>query len=262
MRQTIGRLFGVTTRRPFPPFALERFDHWFAKRPPFRAAYRGRVMLWDDTFVRYYEPHVGQAAIKVLEAAGFEVVLPTHRKCCGRPAFSQGNLDEVARLGRHNIALLNQERGNTPIIFLEPSCYSMFVQDYRELKLPDLDRVAARCFLFEQFVENLLDREPHALTFNDLPARMMIYVHCHAKSLANTDYMYQLATRMQRRGDGGESEQGQNNAAAGRSLRHCLDEVTELRRQILRTADGDGAEIERARFVVRGFKHIAERFEV
>jgi len=199
MRQTIGRLFDVTTRRPFLQFAIERFDRWFAKRPPFRAAYRGRVMLWDDTFVRYHEPHVGQAAIKVLEAAGFEVVLPVGRKCCGRPAFSQGNLDEVAQLGRHNLALLNQERDNTPIIFLEPACYSMFVQDYRELKLPGLDRIATRCILFEQFVENLLDREPKSLIFNDNPARMMIFVHCHAKSLANTDYMYQLATRLPQR---------------------------------------------------------------
>ncbi|MGO8836148.1 MAG: FAD-binding and (Fe-S)-binding domain-containing protein [Limisphaerales bacterium] len=199
MRQTIGRFFGVTTRRPFLPFAPERFDRWFAKRPPFRAAYRGRVMLWDDTFVRYYEPHVGRAALKVLEAAGFEVVLPTHRKCCGRPAFSQGNLDEAARLGRHNLALLNEDRGNTPIIFLEPACYSMFVQDYRELKLPGLERVAARCILFEQFVDNLLEREPNALVFNDHPARMMIYVHCHAKALANSDYMYQLATRLPQR---------------------------------------------------------------
>jgi len=67
------------------------------------------------------------------------------------------------------------------------------------LKLPDAERVAARCFLFEQFIENLLDREPNALIFNDKPARMMIYVHCHAKSLANSDYMYQLATRLPQR---------------------------------------------------------------
>jgi Fe-S oxidoreductase len=195
----LSRVLGLSTKRLLPPFALERFDRWFAKRPPFRAAYRGRVMLWDDTFVRYYEPHVGMAAVKVLEAAGFEVVLPTLRKCCGRPAFSQGNLDEAAQLGRHNLALLNSDKSNTPIIFLEPSCYSMFAQDYHELKLPDAERVAARCFLFEQFIENMLDREPNALIFNDHPARMMIHVHCHAKSLANSDYMYQLATRMPQR---------------------------------------------------------------
>ncbi len=35
--------------------------------------------------------------------------------------------------------------------------------------------------------------------FNDNPARMMIHVHCHAKSLANSDYMYQLATRLPQR---------------------------------------------------------------
>ena len=38
-----------------------------------RPATRGRVVLWDDTFVRYHEPHIGIAAVKVLEAAGFEV---------------------------------------------------------------------------------------------------------------------------------------------------------------------------------------------
>ena len=194
-----SRFLGITTRRPLPQFARERFDHWFAKRKTHAGRFRGRVMLWDDTFTRYYEPHVGMAAVRVLEAAGFEVVLPKLRKCCGRPAFSQGNLDEVARLGRHNLALLHGNKDNAAIIFLEPACYSMFAQDYHELKLPDAERVAARCFLFEQFIENLLDRDPNALIFNDKPARMMIHVHCHAKSLANSDYMYQLATRLPQR---------------------------------------------------------------
>jgi len=49
--------------------------------------------------VRYHEPHIGIAAVKVLESAGFEVVLPRGRKCCGRPAFSQGNLEAAARWG-------------------------------------------------------------------------------------------------------------------------------------------------------------------
>ena len=36
---------------------------------------RGEVILWDDTFVRYHEPHIGIAAVKVLEALGFTVSL-------------------------------------------------------------------------------------------------------------------------------------------------------------------------------------------
>ncbi len=84
------------------------------------------------------------AAVAVLETAGFEVTLATQRKCCGRPAFSMGNLDEAARLGRHNLGLLNRD-DDVPVIFLEPSCYSMFIEDYRELNLPDAEKIAKRC---------------------------------------------------------------------------------------------------------------------
>src|SRR5208283_3880859 len=108
------------------------------------------------------EPQIGIAAVAVLEAAGFHVTTLKQRKCCGRPAFSQGNLDEATKLGRHNLALLTFGGDEAPIIFLEPSCYSMFVEDYRELNLPDVERVAARCILFEEFVGNLLEQEPHA----------------------------------------------------------------------------------------------------
>jgi Fe-S oxidoreductase len=199
LRRVLGRFFGITNNRPLPHFARVRFDHWFAKRQASTAARRGRVMLWDDTFVRYHEPHIGVAAVKVFEAAGFEVVLPTKRKCCGRPAFSQGNLDEAARLGRHNLALLNEDTTDTPIIFLEPSCYSMFVEDYRELKLPDAERVARRCFLFEEFIENFLNGEPGALQFNGKPERIIIHPHCHARALNNPNLMRQLAERLPKR---------------------------------------------------------------
>jgi Fe-S oxidoreductase len=198
VRHLFGKLLGFTSERPLPPFTKTRFDHWFAKRPKFRSAYRGKVILWDDTFARYHESEIGIAAVAVLEAAGFEVTLPGQRKCCGRPAFSMGNLDEAARLGRHNLALLSQG-DNTPILFLEPSCYSMFVEDYRELKLPDTERIAKRCLLFEEFIANLLKKSPNALKFNRKQQRIVIHAHCHAKSLANVGYMKQLVERLPER---------------------------------------------------------------
>src|SRR5207248_10413107 len=135
-----------------------------------------KVILWDDTFVRYHEPNVGIAAVKVLQALGFEVELVNNRKCCGRPAFSQGNLDAAAEVGQHNIDLLssqqrqsgsdlNDSTSQPPIIFLEPSCWSMFVDDYRELKISNAEKIAERCFLFERFVDDLLENEPDALQF-------------------------------------------------------------------------------------------------
>jgi len=199
VRFLVAKTLGITAKRSLPHYARQRFDHWFAKHRPARFAARGRVILWDDTFARYHEPHIGIAAVRVLEAAGYEVALVAGRKCCGRPAFSQGNLNAAKQLGRHNLALLNRDAANAPIIFLEPSCHSMFVEDYRELNLPDTERVAARCFLFEQFVEDLLEREPHALKFGARPANVVIHAHCHAKALTDPAYLERLAQRLPER---------------------------------------------------------------
>ncbi len=199
LRRLMEKTFGIAARRPLPPYARERFDHWFAQHTNSRTVKRGRVVLWDDTFVRYHEPNIGIAAVAVLEAAGFEVTLPHQRRCCGRPAFSQGNLDYAAKLGRHNLELFEEDGTNTPILFLEPSCYSMFAEDYRELKLSGADRIASRCFLFEQFIEELLAKEPDALRFNQEPRSIAIHAHCHAKSLANPAFMARLAQRLPQR---------------------------------------------------------------
>jgi FAD/FMN-containing dehydrogenase/Fe-S oxidoreductase len=228
IRRLMSRFLGVTDKRTLPHYTSNRFDHWFRNRPPSSRAERsevegpgihtiddatgsldfarddsssshltrGEIILWDDTFVRYHEPHIGMAAVRVLETFGFSVSLVKGRKCCGRPAFSQGNLQAAASMGRHNLALLRTLETNAPILFLEPSCYSMFVEDYLELKLPGTESVANRCFLFEHFIDDLLEREPDALPFNNQPGHIVIHAHCHAKALVKPGYMARLAGRL------------------------------------------------------------------
>jgi FAD/FMN-containing dehydrogenase/Fe-S oxidoreductase len=196
-RHIFGKVFGLAPERALPEFARDRFDRWFARHEPGTTGSRGRVILWDDTFARYHEPHIGIAAVKVLETAGYIVNLVQQRKCCGRPAFSQGHLEKAAILGRYNLSLLAGD--DAPVIFLEPSCYSMFVEDYRELKLSGAEEIAARSYLFEEFIEGLLQQEPRALKFDFERTRLVIHAHCHAKSLGNTNYMRRLAERLPNR---------------------------------------------------------------
>jgi FAD/FMN-containing dehydrogenase/Fe-S oxidoreductase len=201
LRALVEKTLGISPKRSLPHYAHERFDHWFQRHLEgaalgARPSNRGKVILWDDTFVRYHEPHIGIAAVKVLEALGFEVTLAQGRQCCGRPAFSQGNLDYAAKLGQHNVDLLSQLAGATPILFLEPSCWSMFVDDYRELKIENAEKIAARCFLFEKFVDDLLARDPDALTFTAKDTNVAIHAHCHAKSLIQPQFMARLAERL------------------------------------------------------------------
>ncbi|MGI8436240.1 MAG: FAD-binding and (Fe-S)-binding domain-containing protein [Chthoniobacterales bacterium] len=207
LREGMSHLLGIAAERPLPPYAKQRFDKWFARHlkgfapskpgddgaSPSR---RGRVILWDDTFVRYHEPHIGIAAVAVLEALGFDVSLLQKRSCCGRPAFSQGNLDEAKRLGQQNLKLLAATDPDTPILFLEPSCYSMFVEDYRELKIENASAAARRSFLFEKFVADLLEREPDALRFREIAGKVAIHAHCHAKAIMKPAFMARLAERL------------------------------------------------------------------
>jgi Fe-S oxidoreductase len=197
-QKILGRLAGFAPQRTLPPYATRRFDHWFEKRKDRPTPTRGTVVLWDDTFVRYHEPNIGMAAVAVLESAGFQVILPAGRKCCGRPSFSQGNLDEAERLGRENLAVL-AGTGEAPILFLEPSCFSMFAEDYHELKLPGAGLISQRCFLFEEFIDNFLQNEPEALSFDGEQERIAIHAHCHAKSMMKTGCMSRLARRLPNR---------------------------------------------------------------
>lgn len=72
----------------------------------------------------------------------------------------------------------------------------MFAEDYLELNLPGAAEVKARCFLFEEFVDNLLAREPGAIAFNSAREKVAIHAHCHAKSLLNLDFMKRVIERM------------------------------------------------------------------
>ena len=219
-RIAMEKTIGISRRRSLPHYASERFDKWFSGhcrasaaadatnkegrspdrpggyKPPLLGN-RGPVILWDDTFVRYHEPHIGIAAVKVLEAFGFEVSLVKDRRCCGRPAFSQGNLDAAAKLAKHNLGALSSiQDSNTSVLFLEPSCWSMFVEDYRELKIENAENIAGRCFLFEKFVGDLMAKEPETLRFNERSANVVIHPHCHAKSILNPAFMATLAERL------------------------------------------------------------------
>ncbi|HST31486.1 MAG TPA: heterodisulfide reductase-related iron-sulfur binding cluster, partial [Chthoniobacterales bacterium] len=107
----------------------------------------------------------------------------------------------ASEVAQHNVDLLSSQLLNNSttqplIVFLEPSCWSMFVDDYRELKIANAEKIAERCFLFETFVDESLARNPDALRFKEREANVVIHAHCHAKSLINPAFMAGLVERL------------------------------------------------------------------
>jgi len=119
------RLGGIDARRPLPRFAAQTFRDWFAGRPQALPGARAGapVLLWVDTFTDHFTPEVGQAAVRVLEAAGYAVEIPRQPVCCGLTWISTGQLDGARRQLRRSLQALEPAlRAGTPIAGLEPSC--------------------------------------------------------------------------------------------------------------------------------------------
>jgi FAD/FMN-containing dehydrogenase/Fe-S oxidoreductase len=185
-RWLMERLLGIDRRRPLPPFAREPFTDWFDRRRPPSTAPRGPVVLFHDTFVSYNVPAVGQAAVELLEAAGYRVEL-AERVCCGRPMISKGLLDRARAQAAHNVARLAPlaARG-VPVVGLEPSCLLTLRDEYVDLLgSPEARAVAAGSFLLEEFLLRERGRGL-ALPWRPGERRALLHGHCHQKAVVGT----------------------------------------------------------------------------
>jgi glycerol-3-phosphate dehydrogenase subunit C len=80
---------GFSSKTSWPPFARQKFSSWLNKRKPASNGSAGKVVFFHGCTAEYYEPRVAKAAIHVLEANGFEVIVPP-QDCCGLPLLSNG----------------------------------------------------------------------------------------------------------------------------------------------------------------------------
>src|SRR5437016_3445918 len=82
-RWLMERIAGIDRRRSLPRLHMRHFRRWHARHAAAPAAGRyGRVLLLADCFTTYYEPRIGQAAVRVLERAGYTVELADLTCCC------------------------------------------------------------------------------------------------------------------------------------------------------------------------------------
>ncbi|MCR6711873.1 MAG: FAD-binding oxidoreductase [Demequina sp.] len=183
---------GMDTRRNLPRFAREPFRKSDVART--RAADQikcapteNRVVLWADSFTDGLSPEIPAAIVRVLEAAGFEVLVSAGDACCGVTWISTGQLDGARKRLSHLLEELGPYAVNgIPIIGVEPSCMGVLRHDIVEL-LPDDPRAhAVRAATFT-LAEVLTGRAPvkprpgwEAPSLADVTA--VVQPHCHQYS--------------------------------------------------------------------------------
>ncbi len=148
------------------------------------------VVLFVDTFHRYFERETIDAALAVLDAAGYRVHLAVpvdgaRPLCCGRTFLAVGRVDEARREMERVLAALAPyvERG-VPVVGLEPSCLFGFRDELPAIIASETARkLSAHALMFEEF----LAREAEAGRLKNLPLapvarRALLHGHCHQKS--------------------------------------------------------------------------------
>lgn len=183
---------GFSARRALPTWRQDIFRDDAAMPSPPRGmgGTEREVVLFADTFNRYFERENLDAALAVLGAGGYRVHIArpvdgsARPLCCGRTFLSVGAINEARREAMRVIATLEPfvARG-VPVVGLEPSCILGLRDEIPALIGSNVARKLAELALtFEEF----LVREQKAghlnLPLKPLAQSVLVHGHCHQKA--------------------------------------------------------------------------------
>ncbi len=151
-----------------------------------------RVYLFCDEFTNYNDTPIGVKSILLLEALGYEVVIPEHIES-GRAWLSKGLVRRAKAIANKNIRLLGSLiTEETPLIGIEPSAILTFRDEYPDLADDELlstaRRLATNTFLIDDFLSREIDRgHIPASRFTKEKRRVRLHGHCQQKALLSTE---------------------------------------------------------------------------
>jgi Fe-S oxidoreductase len=193
------QMAGFSTRRPLPKWRWNVFRErgllsWLGRSRRSTPAKDGggarEVVLFADTFNRYFERQNLDAALAVLDAGGYQVhfAKPANRwsrpLCCGRTFLSVGAVDEARHEASRTLAALSPfvSRG-VPVVGLEPSCLLGFRDEVPALVKSEAARQLADCaFTFEEFLAREAAAGRLNLPLKKIADRALVHGHCHQKA--------------------------------------------------------------------------------
>jgi glycerol-3-phosphate dehydrogenase subunit C len=190
IRWLLDRVIGIDRRAPMPAFAWRPFRSRLGQRhrtadpagapPPDRA-----VVYFHGCSANWYEPHVAEAALAVLERNGFEVIVPP-QVCCGLPLISNGLYDAARGRAATNVSVLARyARAGYRIVGTSTSCTHTLKSEYREmLDVDDADARAVADATWDicEFLVDLHDHGRLDTGFGPLAAKLPYHAPCQLRS--------------------------------------------------------------------------------
>lgn len=181
----VKKTIGFAPERSLPKVSFTTLKAWKKKQPKLK--YKRKVYLFCDEFTNYNDTEIGITGVKLLEALGYEVIIPEHVES-GRTYLSKGFVKKAKQLAKKNVHLLHDiVSEDTPLIGIEPSAIITFRDEYVDLAETDWKDKAKKLAQHSLMIDEFLDREIKAgritkSMFTGQPKRIKLHGHCYQKA--------------------------------------------------------------------------------
>ena len=190
-RVLMERTVGIHRDKLLPEFAAEPFDAWAEREGHVKDEPGGEVVLFQTCFVQHNEPHIGRDALFVLRQNGVDARVVKGLRCCGMPAWEQGDLESLRAQARHDLDLLLPfvERG-AKVLVVNPTCSMMMRREWPHL-LEGEDRARAARLApavmdVSEFLWSIREEPRFNVQFKSTPpgGRVAYHAPCHLRAQA------------------------------------------------------------------------------
>jgi glycerol-3-phosphate dehydrogenase subunit C len=185
VRWVMSKSIGIAPKAPLPSFSRSTFSSWFRQHPRPEGATR-KVVFFHGCAAEYYEPRVAKAAVQVLEANGFEVLVP-EQNCCGLPLLSNGEFPAAASYHNNNVEkMVGYVRDGYVIVGASTSCILTLKEEAPEMLdiyTPDARLLSHNTFDINEFLLHLYESgEMDVDNLRPIPLRLAYHMPCQYRA--------------------------------------------------------------------------------
>ena len=164
-----------------PPLAPEGFADRFPLLTPARGERRGRVGLLLGCVQRCFDPQVNAATLAVLQANGFEVVIPADQGCCGAVSHHQGQMEPTRSLASSVVRSFEEAAGPEGLdaLLVAASGCGHTMKAYGELLSDEQSSLSCPVLDVHEFLAERGLSEPFRASLQPLPITVAYHDACH-----------------------------------------------------------------------------------
>jgi FAD/FMN-containing dehydrogenase/Fe-S oxidoreductase len=182
-RKVLEKVFKIDKRRVLPSYSTYTLQDWYIKN---YTNIEGKdVALFCDTYINFHDPEIGKSSIKLLNEAGYNVLL-ANVGCCQRPKISNGFLKDAREEGTETLENLSYFFDKSiPVLVCEPSCTSALIDDLPDLIKDEELSKKAKEFVFpiDKFIMTQINNGTINRRLKFIADEVLVQNHCHANAL-------------------------------------------------------------------------------